>query len=420
MGAQPSITYVDDARLAELIGSASRRVVFMAPGVTESVACALGAAWGRLGAASVMVILDVDPEVCRIGFGTLDGLKEACAAASRAGATVCQQPGVRIGLLVSDDTTVVYSPTPRLLEDEPSSPERPNGITLAAPPPEVIKEIGLGQDPSAERTVGAKPITGPDITTAAADLASAPPVKFDLARRVRVFTTRFQFVELKLTGCCISRKKAPIPSSLIGLAKDRELQSQFHAHFDLVTKGSLAVGSPDDRLITENSLQKMRLEIERQFLVSLKGYGSVVLRANKAALEKAVAGLSAEVEAFQKGIVAVLQAAMDENAMVLVEALLPAVKGNLPDAYTKFHGPDIPDAQVRQLLEGDIKKAFGGADALVGKMEVSLVFKDVAIESLQDEGFLRIARAAMPGVESLHDEFEAALSTERSEASPTS
>ena len=411
MSTSQAITYVDDQRLVDFISAALRRVVYMAPGVTESVAEALAEARSRLGVQAVTVIVDLDPEVCRLGFGTLDGVKRVFVAASKVGTSVCQQPGVRIGLIISDDRMIVYSPTPLLIE-EAGQPQRLNAIALHAPPPEMLREIGLGEDPASERIVGDEPVKKADIEIAQVDLDSAPPMKFDLARRLRVFTTRFQFVEFKLTGCYMSRKKAPIPSSLVGLARNREVQSQFHAHFDLVAKGALGVKVSSDRAITEASLQARRLEIERQFLVPLKGYGSVVLRANKAELENAVASLRTDVEAFQNGIVEALQSAMDDSATALVDALLPAVKSNPPKTYTKLHGQSIAEAQVRQLLERDIARAFGPAEALVKQMEVSLVFKDVAIESLQDEEFLRIAREAMPSVESLHEVFDAAPTAE--------
>lgn len=42
------------------------------------------------------------------------------------------------------------------------------------------------------------------------------------------------------------------------------------------------------------------------------------------------------------------------------------------------------------------------------KMILNWVFKDVAYESLVNEKFITIARAAMPNVEALHEEFGAA------------
>jgi len=44
-------------------------------------------------------------------------------------------------------------------------------------------------------------------------LEEAPPVRFDVARQVRVFNAYLQYVELKLTGAAIQRHRLSIPSS---------------------------------------------------------------------------------------------------------------------------------------------------------------------------------------------------------------
>jgi hypothetical protein len=84
MDKQTSITYVDDNKLIEAIHDAQHRFVFMAPGVSQDIALALTDAWSRLSVDNVTVILDVDPEVCRLGYGTLEGLKTLREAAARA------------------------------------------------------------------------------------------------------------------------------------------------------------------------------------------------------------------------------------------------------------------------------------------------------------------------------------------------
>jgi len=402
----PSITNADESKLIELINSAEGRILYLAPGISEEVAQALSNGWNKLGTDAVTVILDVDPEVCRLGFGTIEGLQKIRQAAAEANSMVCHQPGVRIGLLISDDRALVFSPTPLLIEAGSSNPERPNAILLDSPPHEVARDVGLGDEPNIERVVGLDPIKPDQIDKVAEDLKSAPPVKFDLARRVRVFTTRFQFVELEMTGCFISRKKVPIPSSLVGLARNREVESQFHAHFNLVQQGQIEV-QKDNKKITEKYLAKRRRDIEKSFLIALKGYGIVVLRANKERFMEAVDELKSDVAAYAEGVVKQLQEQMDRSKDMLVEALFPSVKQNPPDSYTKLHGPAAPEDYLRIRLEQDITSAFGTANALVRDMQVKVVFKDVAYESLVDSNFLDIARKAMPGVSFLHDEYDA-------------
>lgn len=407
-----SITNADEAKIIDWIHRAEHRIVYLAPGITQKVAEAISVRWKQMDPNAVSVILDVDPEVCRLGFGTIEGLLAIRAAAQEVGALVCHQPGVRIGLLVSDQATLIYTPTPLLIEAGSTQPERPNAIVLGFPPVEIARDMGLGDAPDRERVVGLDPILPDQIDKVAANLKAAPPVKFDLARRVRVFTSRFQFVELEMTGCFISRKKVAIPSSLVGLERDRDVESQFHAHFNLVQQGQIEVATDKGRKITEQSLSNRRKEIENAFLIALKGYGMVLLRANKERFEKDVEELKADVAMYAKGVVKQLQAQMDTSRKKLVEALFPSVKRNPPDSYTKLHGKTVPDDFLRQRLDEDITTAFGAAAELVKQMQVKVVFKDVAYESLVDTKFMDIAKKALKGASTLFDECDAVTEKE--------
>ena len=106
-----------------------------------------------------------------------------------------------------------------------------------------------------------------------------------------------------------------------------------------------------ERVVTEDSLAKRKQQIMKDLLIPLKTYGSVVLRANKERLVQAVEDLKADVTMLQEGIKKNLQKNMDENAMSLVEALLPAVLARPPDSYKKILGPDLTPAQIRHYLE---------------------------------------------------------------------
>jgi hypothetical protein len=406
MSAKQSITNADGDRLVDLVREATRRVFLVSPGLSIPVVDELIRAWKRLGNKAVNVVIDVDPEVCRLGYGSLDAITRLREYATGAGILVCHQPGIRIGLLISDDKMLVFSPTPLLVEAGSHHESRPNALLLDAVPEQVATDVGLGSNPDRERVVGMDAVTPAQVESVANDLASAPPLKFDLARQVRVFTNRFQFVELEMTGCFVSHKKVPIPSHLVGLANNREVQSQFHAHFNLITKGALEV-LVGKRKITEKSLRDQKQEILRRFLTPLKNYGQVVLKANKAKLELAVKELEMDVAAFQAGLKEQLQLHINSNVKVVVDALLPAVIRTPPDTYTKRCAQPT-EADLRARLEEDITKAFGKAEVLVRDMNVSLIFKDLAYESLVDEDFLQIVREAMPDVRDLYFEFDAA------------
>ncbi len=411
-GDRPSVTNIDEPKLISLVDGATRRVLFLAPGLTQPIAEAIGKAWDRLGPKSVNVILDVDPEVCRLGYGTIEGLKHVQDAASRLDTLICHQKGVRIGLLISDDTTLIYSPTPLLVEAGSDRSDQPNAIQLSALPNEVARDVGLG--PEADRKVGLDPVRPERVEAVSADLQTNPPVKFDIARRVRVFNSRFQFVELEMTGCFISKKKVPIPSDLMGLARDEKTRQRLHANFDLVGKAELAV-KVEDRMLSEESLRRKKAAIIKRFLTSLTGYGSVILRSNKEKFESAVNELREDVAAFQQAVKAGIQKHINSNREAVVAALLPGVRAHPPDYFTKIHGAKPPEPILKQLLNDEITRAFGSAHDVVGEMKVTCVFKDVAYESLIDPKFIKIARKAMPSVDFLHEEFDAARESDADE-----
>lgn len=407
------ITNADDRQLVSLIDRATTRLLFVGPGVSKVVANALVGAWKRLGPRQVQVILDPDPEVMRLGYGSIEGLQILSDTERFLRGGLRAQPGIRIGLLVSDEVALVYSPTPLLIEGEAASPTRPNAVLLDRIPPSLAADTGLTDGGGSK--LGLDPLAHQTLEAVKRDLEAAPPVKFNLARQVRVFTSRFQFVELEMTGCFVSRKKVAIPSSLIGLTRDPAVEQQFHAHFDLVHRDRLSVSS-GNRTITERSLLDRRRAIEKRFLIQLKGFGSVVLRGNKRDLERAVDELSSEVKAFSEGVKEALEYQMEGTQGQLVEALFPAVKNSPPPEFIKFHGPGVSDEYLRKRLAEEIARAFGPAEALVDAMSVRLVFKDVAYESLVDEVFLRVARAAMPDIDFLHKEWEGVVALQSEDA----
>lgn len=406
-----SFTNADDARLVELLSSARRRVVLAAPGISAGVAEALAAAWDRLGSAGVHVVLDVDAEVCRLGYGTIDGLKALQDAAQRRGCTVGHQRGIRIGILVSDDATLVFSPTPLLVEAGRGQADRPNAILLGVVPEAVASDLGMSPGATGPPAIGSAPLDEIRLKRVERDLSNAPPQPFDLARQVRVFTNRFQFVELKLAGCQISRRRVRIPSEFVGLAKSKSVEERFHAHVDLMQSGSLEVTHGEGegmRRITEASIQQERKQIERDFMTVLPDYGSVILRSRKAEFEEAVRALEETVQIFSEGIKEALQIHIDASRQAVVDALLPAVAASPPTRWSKIHGSEISRDLAHQQLSSEIGRAFGTPEDLVDEMKLKLVFKDLTYESLVDPKFVATARKAMPGVEFLHEEYDAA------------
>ena len=214
-----TFTIVNDDILIQAINAARRKLVYVAPGITARVAQALVQQCKGHNTVSVIVILDIDPEVYRLGYGEMAGLEQLQQYADDSGFEVRHQPGVRIGLLISDDNILIYSPTPLLIEAGSQQPEKPNAIILKdLSLSQVEKACGtgdvFGQTPS---EIGRTIVHPTSIKEVKKDLAENPPKRFDIARAERVFNSRIQYVEFSLETYRLSQKVAPIPSDLMGL-----------------------------------------------------------------------------------------------------------------------------------------------------------------------------------------------------------
>ena len=398
----------DDGRLVGFISGARRRLVVLAPGLSLPVAQAIAERWQSLGTAAVNVILDVSPHVCRLGYGRFEALKLLEQTAADLGTTLNRHPDVRIGLVIADEATLVYSPTPLLIEAGPQQQvAAPNAIRLGPPPAALVRDLGLGPAGVREQTVGLDKAECALITQVEADLARNPPQKFDVARQVQVFNAYFQFVEFELRGTHLDRKTVPIPPVLMGVA-DPATQRQLRASFRIV--------APDDRL-SGKYLHEVKRMVAGRYLRHIPEHGAIILRKAKDAFLKEVQQLEKEVAGFRESAQRQLQAAMDKNRAALVEALLPALKRTPPEQWRPLNGDPDPH-RLRQLLERELGSAFGRAEHLIGHMHVRTVFKDVTYELLTDDAFMAKARQAVPEMKSLHEEYAAARRAARS-AVPT-
>jgi len=402
-----AITVANDETLVELIRPASRRVVFMAPAVSKPVADAIKQKWMMLGAEAVSVIVDVDPEVYRLGYGDFEALGILEQTAASLGTTLNRQNGIRIGLLISDDTTVVYSPTPQLIEAGPEKISTPNAVILDSPPDQVASELGQGPNGIKDQTIGLDKAEKAKIAEVKENLDRNPPQRFDIARTCRVFNAYFEFVEFELPGLQIQQRKVTIPSDLIGLIKDKTIQRMLETSFKLIDESSELSGK---------AFQKCKSRIIKEYLTLLPGYKYVVLRSVKPKFVRKVEQLTKAVKRFQEHVKADLQAAVDDNRKKLVDAWLPLVKESPPQRWNKHYGGMLSDQLARKLLDNDLQKAFLSADSLVNEMKVKLVFKGVTYELLQDEEFINLARQRLPVLEELYYEFEAAKTKEKQQA----
>jgi hypothetical protein len=251
----------------------------------------------------------------------------------------------------------------------------------------------------APQELGPRPLTTVTVDRVQKELKESPAHPFDLARQVRVLSTRFQFVEFSLQKAALSRKRVPVPPDLLGIGTDTSTDELLRASFQLVGK--------DDEVSGEK-LMKRRDEIEKNYLNTIAHYGKVILQSNRSGFDKEVEALKGDVRAFQQDAKDKLDAAIQKNCSEVIGRLLPVVKRNPPERWRASLGPSPSDQLIARRLEQELKSAFGDASHYLGRIEVRLIYKDITVEMLSDEDFAKAAAKAKLYLDEMYEEYQAA------------
>lgn len=397
---------VNDASLIQLIGEAQQRVVFVAPGVHQAVAEALGQRLAEVDRLQVTVVIDPDEDVCRIGYGDAKGLELLSSYADRQSFVLMAQPGLRVGVLLVDDVTLVWSPTPRSVEAAPvgnaaSPTERsPNGLLLGANPGEqlahAVSAAGTDTLPF-DAEVGVEVVTKERVQKTLDGLAKNPPIPVDLARITRVFSTKLQFAEFTVKGAKFSKSQLKVSNDYMNADIQGELkglvESRLRAFGDFrdeevevpaFNNGHEVFDSSQKRLmekVSEASLQRQRNELERRYLFNVPGFGRLIAKDDKQDLERLVAAYRVQLKAYSKAI----------------RQKLDAQAGNIIDEAAKLiaeraarTGSKLDEQQLRNSIQKSLDRTKDEVP------EVKLVFKDVTYEQTKNPEFRAKVDKALP------------------------
>lgn len=430
---------IDDNALIGLIRAAKRRIVFVAPGLHKQVAEALGERFKEGDKLDVTVVIDPDEEVCRIGYGDEEGLRLVDEYARENFIGLRSQPGLRVGVLLVDDETLIWSPTPRSVEEPPSSDATQESLFSApqAPPPNGLM---LGSNPAQQLThavaaegsntnpkdaeIGKSAVTAKEVRNTLDELRKNPPIDVDLARVTRVFSTKLQFVEFEVKGAKLSRTQLSVPSGLLNADAKGDLQeliqSRLRAFADLkgeevevpaYVNGEPALdkgGKPILEKVSEASLQRRRNDIEKRYLYDIAGFGRLIAKDEKGDFEARVNAYKAQVVAHSEGLRKLIEKQANQIIDEAVDLVMERAKRS---GASKLPNPD----EIREALHQGLMKAKEDAP------KIKLVFKDVTYEQTQSKDFRQRLEKALPATKRMQlgnwsEHFDAAR--ESSDASP--
>lgn len=370
----------------------------------------------RIGPELLTVSLDFDERVMRMGYGDI----AAVQVLRDAGILINNAPGLRSALIIVDGEGYTFTPTPLYLEAESVSDLARNALRLS---PEQVAEalarlspaakaiaMALTSDPAERARIASLPVeVGATLVDESRfkqvdeNLKEVPPVRFDLARQVRVFEPYLQYVEMSLTGAAIQRHRLAIPASIQKLGGSKDLEGRLRTTFDLIEKGGKLSSKP-----LEDALN----EIRKNLTPSLgKDHGRVVLKSAKPILVKRLDEFRKRLEEHQKQVGEELQKHLDESRQTMVDYYLPRVMETPPDALLgQSLSGKATENGARQWLNAVLARVIPRAESLIQVMRLEERFKDVTYETLNREDFLQSVKEAFPSVDwdKAYAEFRAA------------
>ena len=168
---------LNSKRICDLIDTATQRVIIAAPGFTDDVSTRLISCSDRIGKENLYVIIDDNPEAVRLGYGSFETFNTLLINK----VTFKKQNGIRIGLLIVDEKSFIYNPTPQIIEEEPKRSNIPNAIRLCSNERnEIIEKLFPPDslfDDQIDAEIGAAELSQIEINRIKSDLEKKTPLK---------------------------------------------------------------------------------------------------------------------------------------------------------------------------------------------------------------------------------------------------
>lgn len=398
-------TIASDTTLCEMIKFAQDKLVLVAPGLSKEVATALADRIKLDGGPSVLsVILDIDPEVCRLGFGDIETFDLLGEALKQRNELIQMQKGVRIGLIVADSEILIYSPTPRYIESGSNSESKPNAIRITnSSAQDLAVACGATHDETSvvAQEVGLDFINANIIQQTKVDLEKNPPRKFDLVRLERVFNYSLEFVEFSVEHYKLNTRSVQLPPELLGLF-EKNLQDRIRNSFRVFESGTPfcfkvvdpcplepkidLYGKPQPQKVdlSEKWLSAEAARIRKAYLISLgsDAYGNLILKRKKAEFLNEINRLEKLVALYAEKVGESIEEKITETRDALVQDLFPRVKAAPPQQWLNQSVDGKPsDETIRNRLTDQIDHVFQQVDKTF-KPKVLTVFKGVNYETI--------------------------------------
>ncbi len=429
------LTRLDDKQVAKLIARAKRRIIYASPAVSVDIAESIVERRIFEPQLTIRVIVDVDPDVLRLGFGSYGGLKML----HDDGIDIRCSGSLRIGALIVDDRSWIFTPTPEIILDQPGesvvnavnvNTSFTEWLVFALAPQEILADkardfvegqliLDQGSEIDSEDDeilneqvieeseefsnslrdsvsfepdrlqpeIGIEAVSLDQINAIATDIEERPPKQFDHEREILVYNGYLQFVDMTFSGGNLSARTLRLPDDLLSIVRpDQQIE----------IKATCRMFEDISSLCPELTEFQQRVgEVRRCYTRPLGAdLGSVILSKDRAFFDRDLKDLHDELDDLMKRLTKNLRAAINKNRFRMFRILQPFVLKKVlvddrDDYLERFNRACLFVASV--LVE-----IFPKPEELLGLMELKCLFKDVTWETLNEKEFGEAIKKQFP------------------------
>jgi hypothetical protein len=232
------------------------------------------------------------------------------------------------------------------------------------------------------------------------DLKANPPQSFNVARTLRIFSSKIQYVELEATNYRLSSRHVALPDELLDITDD-ELRKRISGRIQAPTSGlgklKITVETPegkqDEMEIDERWSIAERKRIEDRYTFAVPRYGRVILNTERLSFNKEVGRFERNLAAYHVAVVAAVKKVGGKFEESVVDEFLPRWKAHPPDNLTRYI-PEPTDEDIEQYIRPIAQRLFKGAVEFAPPY-VRIVYKNISPESVRDPNFLEALKVRM-------------------------
>jgi hypothetical protein len=297
--------------------------------------------------------------------------------------------------VISDELTMVFSPVPLLIEAGSTSIEKPNAIILSGASSDRLAEAAGARpaDEAERQEIGTRPLTPAAAQTLKQDLKGNPPQPFDVARALRVFSSKVQYVEFEVENCRFSSRQVALPPELLGIADDslrNRISGRVRAPEGVLGPFEIfmeTANSKSEKIKADEkwfSRERKRIEDAYTFVVSR--FGRVLLSVDRQTFDSEIERFRKNLEKYHQAVLVGLKNIETNFESSLVEEYLPKWQQHPPASFAKYGlaaTDENLEKELRSVIEELIRKAISFEPP-----RVRVVYKNIAPESVRNPEFL--------------------------------